>query len=446
MTWIYALVAPFPTLVDGVTMDDIRRAWTGGIAGPFNGKPFRTDPATLAAFTAIWGPPAPRAVYTAAADRLLDLTWTERPIWVIVPFESLEPRWKVLTIDGQSPIQKDFNPSTYPLKVSFSLQPAAFTLPSSNRDPSKLTVLVMTGTTALVRGTADRMETKGLLYPDQNIRDVLRSADLVHISNEVSFDPNCPTPDPFTLSLRFCSNPRYIALLEDIGTKIVELTGNHLLDYGPTDLLNTLAMYNQQGWYHYGGGKDLADAVNPVLLVDHGNKLAFLGCNPAGPATDWATETSPGSAPCDFLKMRALITTLRSQGYLPIVTMQYNEYYFEAPTLTEQSDFQNLAEAGAVIVSGSQAHVAQAMAFDNGTFIHYGLGNLFFDQMVVQMPNGQMTTDTRREFVDRHVFYDGKYISVELLTYMLEDFSQPRPMTPDERSQLLQEIFKAAGW
>ena len=101
------------------------------------------------------------------------------------------------------------------------------------------------------------MEKNGVLYPEKQIDSVLRSADITHISNEVSFDANCPTPDPWTLSLFFCSNPRYIALLEDAGTDVVELTGNHLLDYGPADFLMTLDMYDQRGWKYYGGGRNL---------------------------------------------------------------------------------------------------------------------------------------------------------------------------------------------
>ena len=53
---------------------------------------------------------------------------------------------------------------------------------------------------------------------------------------------------------------------------------------------------------------------------------------------------------------------------------------------------------------------------------------------------------TRDEFLDRHVFYDGKYISTELLTARLEDYSRPRPMTPDERTEFLTTYFKDSGW
>jgi poly-gamma-glutamate synthesis protein (capsule biosynthesis protein) len=55
-------------------------------------------------------------------------------------------------------------------------------------------------------------------------------------------------------------------------------------------------------------------------------------------------------------------------------------------------------------------------------------------------------TGTRREFIDRHVFYDGKYISTELLTAMLEDYARPRPMTEAERVEFLRYLFAASGW
>jgi hypothetical protein len=229
-TWIYALVAPFPTTTDSVSLADIQNDWAGAATGPFAGRPLWMDEPTLSAFSALWGAPAAGSVRVAVADQLVDSTWAERPAWAIVPFEVLEPRWKVLSVDDQSPVHNDFNAASYPLKISFSLQPAVFPLLPTNRDPNKLTVLAMTGVTALVRATADRMESHGVLYPGEEIRTVLRAADITHISNEVSFMEGCPAPDPFTNSLQFCSDPRYIALLEDVGTDVVELTGNHLLD------------------------------------------------------------------------------------------------------------------------------------------------------------------------------------------------------------------------
>jgi len=84
------------------------------------------------------------------------------------------------------------------------------------------------------------------------------------------------------------------------------------------------------------------------------------------------------------------------------------------------------------------------MAFHNDSFIHYGLGNLFFDQMEVYY-NDTLMPHTREEFVDRLIFYDGRLISVELRTAMLEDYARPRPMSIVERQNFLNRIFSAAN-
>ncbi|MBN2387910.1 MAG: CapA family protein [Anaerolineales bacterium] len=445
-TWIYALVAPFPTVTDGVTNTDLQNAWNGRPSGPFAGRPLWMTESTLAAFTARWGSPASGAVRVAADSGLLEGAWAARPAWAIVPFEDLEPRWKVLTIDGQSPIHMDFNPLNYPLTITFAFRSSAYPqftadLPATNREQSRMTVLVMTGVTAMVRATAYRMEQRGILYPGEAVRDVLRSADLTHISNEIPFAEGCPYPNPNSTSLIFCSDPDYIQLLEDVGTDIVELTGNHFQDHGSAATMMTLEMYTARDWPYYGGGRNLDDATRSITVEHNGNRLAFIGCNPVGPEYAWATETRPGAAPCgDYSWMTSEINRLDAAGIIVIATMQYNEYYIHNAPENQVRDFGRLADAGAAIVSGSQAHFPQAIAFGDGSFIHYGLGNLFFDQMNVPVPG------TQREFIDRHILYGGRHISTELLTYMLEDYARPRPMTELERLDLLQDIFLASGW
>jgi poly-gamma-glutamate synthesis protein (capsule biosynthesis protein) len=53
---------------------------------------------------------------------------------------------------------------------------------------------------------------------------------------------------------------------------------------------------------------------------------------------------------------------------------------------------------------------------------------------------------TRKAFIDRHIFYDGVYIGVELITTKLEEASRPRLMSPEERSVFLSRVFGASGW
>lgn len=451
--WIYALVAPFSSLLDEMSISDLQAVWQG-MEPAVNALYLEEE--TLADLEAVLGQPGGNVV-TVPTSELLAAAWEAGDSLAIVPFEALEPRWKVISIDGQSPVHNDFDSAVYPLKAAFSWQGDPEAMPIlnraveqgefsrivGNRDPSQLTVLVMTGVTALVRATAAKMEEKGMTYPGEDIREWLVNADLTHISNEVSFSPVCPDPVSSPGPLIFCSKPEYIELLDYVGTDILELTGNHGIDWGRDALTFSLEMYEERGWLVYASGENAVEAREAVTVEHNGNKLAFIGCNPAGPEFIWATETQSGVANCDYEWMWERIRELTEEGYLVISTFQYFETYRHYVEPFEQRDFRSMADAGAIIVSGSQAHHPMAMEFYQGSFIHYGLGNLFFDQMHT---GGLIPDATRKEFINRHVFYNNNHISTELLTAMLEDYSRPRPMSPAERYDFLTEIFSVTDW
>jgi poly-gamma-glutamate synthesis protein (capsule biosynthesis protein) len=445
--WVYALVTPFPSTLQGVTGDDLLSRWQGGSISALGDPPLLMDPNTYEVFRALWGP-ADSSVQVMAQDQLLEYAWTNQPAMAIVPFEDLELRWKVLTVDGLSPIHKDFDLENYRLKIPISLNSdpemialikSNFEIPPSNLDLQKMTTVAMTGVTALVRATAYEMEQHGVMYPAQDIREWLRNADITHISNEVPFAENCPYPNPVQADVRFCSRDGYIQLLEDVGTDVVELTGDHFQDWGTEAMFHTLDLYRERGWLTYGGGANLSDGRKALRIEKDPNRIAFIGCNAKGGSFAQAGEANPGAAACDLDWMAGEISRLKQEGYLVIATFQHLEYYSYAAQPDQQRDFRQMAEAGAVIVSGSQAHQPQGMEFLNDSFIHYGLGNLFFDQY-------GLCEACRQGLIDRHVFYDGRYISTELLPIQFVDYARSRPMTLEEASSLFQTLFQASGW
>jgi len=441
--WTYAVVAPFFTVEDDVASADLLSTWKGLPAGAFELHPLLAATDTVASLVELWGPPSDQTVRLVAADGLLSEAKAVAG-WAIIPFHELAPEWKALRLDGVSLTTKGADLSTYPLQLPLSvanargvqvdqlLAPATAVL--SNRDESRMTLLVMTGVTAMTRATAQLMDVKGVTYPAQDIAHWFSDADFVHISNEVSFKPDCVAEGSGTMS--FCSHDSYIELLEAINVNIVELTGNHLEDKGSEWVDYSLDLYRERGWQWFGGGANQLEASRPLTLTHNGNRIALLGCNTVGP---FAGENSGGAARCDFPAVQAQIAALRADGYQPIVTLQYLEDYNYAPTARQISDFRGLAEAGAVMVQGSQAHQAQTLEFYAGAFVHYGLGNFFFDQM--------WSDGTRQEFVDRLTFYDGRLLSIDLRTAILEEYGRPRPMTvgdpaPEaDRARFLQMIF-----
>jgi hypothetical protein len=452
---VYALVAPFPTIIDQVTAAEIKDFWRGEGSPSFAELILSQD--TLDAFSGVWGDPQTSNIQVLNQGESLD-TWDDLNTWALLPFDELNSHWKVISIGGISPLDPAEALLDYPLAFTYELSgnpeseaiyrehESEIQLGQGNRDLAKMTRVVMTGVTALVRATADKMEKNGITYPGEDIRIWLQSADITHISNEIAFIDGCPPPNPLSATLIFCSDPKYIGLLEYVGADVIELTGNHMNDWYSNGTTLTLGLYQERGWQTFGGGSDLADSRQPALFEDHGNKIAFIGCNDPGPDYAFATATRGGSAPCgDYIWMQDSIRELTQEGYQVIATIQYHENYSYLADDQVRALYHTLAEAGAVVVQGSQAHTPKEMEFYQGAFIHYGLGNLFFDQMHV-MQNGNLVFSTRQEFLDRYTFYNGHLISIELLTAMLEDYSRPRPMTLEERQDLLEAVFSISRW
>ena len=440
--WDYAVAAPFATIVDDTTIAEITAGWQ---AGSNHLGSLIVDENTAAALTHIWGPPGPGS-RIVLQNELSQALWTARPSWTIIPFHRLSPELKVLRLDGMSPLAADFDRTVYPLTISIGLTgdlngvaqvQSTWSGHRSNRDPERLSTVAMSGVTALGRATAFQMEIGGITTPGLVVGPVLQAADIAHISHEVAFAPDCPYPNPIGDPI-FCARDSYLALLQSLGTDLVELTGNHVNDWGAANLLHSIELYELASMETFGGGRNLADAGAAALFEHHGNKIAFVGCNPVGPAFAWATEGGAGSNPCNYEAFYNQIRQLRDNGYLVIATLQYFEFYHYAPTAQQQVDFRALAEAGAAVVSGSQGHHAQGFDLYNGAFIHYGLGNLFFDQMDM--------LGTRQSFIDTYTIYDGALINVDLFTSLIENYCCPREMSTAERQQLLQAVFQASGW
>ena len=455
--WIYVLAAPFPTTIEGISLKAIMDIWKGEEPREFENRLLISGD-TLALFEKLWGTPSKESVQITTSERITEQAWNQKNTWALLPFENLEPKWKVIPINEQSPISASFDSTKYPLSISFSLVGSEIAIntireavlqgnendfiPSSNRFSDHLTTVMLTGVTALARGTAYLMEKYGMTYPAIDIGETLRAADILHISNEVPFTENCP--DPFSnpandAAFIFCSKEEYIQLLESIGTDVVELTGDHFRDWNADVMLNTIEMIEERGWQYYGGGRNYDDGVSPALFEHNGNKIAFLGCNAKQPGYATADDEQPGAVHCDMERMTAEVRAVQQAGYIPIFTFQHIEHFEYDVSEEVAQEFHQAADVGALIVSGSQAQIPQAIEFYKKAFIHYGLGNLFFDQFNESF--GQ-----RQAVIDEHIIYNGKHISTKLIPILFIDLARPRKMNPEESIVLLETIYEASGW
>ena len=464
-TVTFAAATRFDTIDTTLAWDVLRALWSGRpltvtfgatatvvATAPFTRVVVLSD--TLPLLDQVLGAPSSAVVGVADPPAVVDAAWQDRTTLAIVPFDQLEPRLAVFAIDGQNPVenQTHFNPAHYPLAATVYAHRLANdaadrrwtdrllqALPAGNRAPDRLTVLTMTGVTAMCRMTAAQMERFGPAWPAAVVGAELASADITHISNEVPFVEGCvANTDPENFN--FCSKPEYLETLIASGADIIGMTGNHQNDFGRENALTSLTMYEQWGLPYYGGGKTLEDALKPLIIEHNGNRLAFLGANSYGPRMAWATDALPGAAPFDLNILSATIRSIKEKDLADVVLveLQYQESYDPQPLADQRLDFNALVRAGADIVTGVQSHVPQGMEFTDGRLVLYGLGNLYFDQMWAQA--------TREGMVVKHTFYNGRHISTQILTTLLYDYGQPRWTSAQERASILNRVFAASYW
>ncbi len=453
--YTFAAATRFDAIDTTITWPALQAAWRGN-SDRFSAVAVLTD--TLPALTQLLGKVSDVVVGYGTPAEVVAAAWANPadspPALVLLPFEQLEPRLVVLTIDGQNPVEnsKKFDSTLYPLVATLyaenlgktpaeqeAVQAFLAELPAGNRDPQRLTVIAMTGVTAMVRLTAEQMDKRGVDWLAEVVGPELASADITVISNEVPFVPGCETNTDMG-NLTFCSKPEYLDALRACGVDLIGLTGNHQNDYGRDDAVISLDIYEEAKLPVYGGGRNKAEAFAPLYREHNGNRLAFLGANSYGPTFAWATDELPGSAQFDLNIMSATIRNIKGQGRAAVVLaeLQYQESYEVTPLFDQRDHFKALVRAGADIVTGVQSHVPQAMEFTDGKLVLYGLGNLFFDQMWSQA--------TREGMIVKHTIYNNRHLSTQVLTTLLYDYGQPRWTTPEEHTAILQRVYGASYW
>ena len=409
---------------------------------------------TLPALQLLLGEAGPHVRGYAGADEVVEAAWEGRSTLALLPFDQMQPRLAVLAVDGRNPLDNapaytaTGDPLVVPVYAHLTAEDAVHSalarkalaaLPAGNRLPERLTVVAMTGVTAMTRQMAAQMEQLGSNWPAEVVGPRLSAADITHISNEVPFVEGCEV-NLDTENYNFCSKPEYMAALTDAGVDIIGLTGNHQNDFGRENALKSLAIYAEAGLPVYGGGVNKAAAFAPLLIEHNGNRLAFLGANSYGPQMAWATDSLPGSAEFDLAIMSAAVRELKADDVADVVLaeLQYQESYDTQPLADQRQDFTALVRAGADIVTGVQSHVPQGVEFSDGGAVFYGLGNLYFDQM--------FDLTTREGLVIEHTIYDGKHVGTQLLTTLLYDYGQPRWTEGAERASLLKRVFANSYW
>jgi poly-gamma-glutamate capsule biosynthesis protein CapA/YwtB (metallophosphatase superfamily) len=207
---------------------------------------------------------------------------------------------------------------------------------------------------------------------------VLRTADFTAVNLETSVTSRgAPQPKVY----HFRTVPAAFTALRDAGIDLVTMANNHVLDYGPVGLADTLAAARAARFPYVGIGTDAAAAWAPYVTTIKGMRIAVVGVSQVAElASSWvATPSRPGEANAiDLSRTLAAVQAARRLAPTVIVFMHWGTEGQACPDPNQLSLARKLAAAGASIIVGAHAHMLQGSGWLGHTFVAYGLGNFLW--------------------------------------------------------------------
>lgn len=395
-----AIVLPLTVSPDDLTLSDAVNLLTGGVTNWSSvGGAARSvtlafsDPAALAHVGALAGKPdaQPAAARSDAAATLVAETDRGVDEAAVVPWNGPRLHSKALRIDGRFP-----DDPGYPLVVQTVAVPlhreatqlagqlgGVLAARLAPRRDGTVTIDAM-GDLMLARGVATKVQQHGPSWPLGAVSERLRSADLRFANLEFALtNGGTQAHKDYT----FRAAPSEVDCLTSAGVNVIDLANNHVLDYGPQGLTDTLAALDAAGIAHTGAGVDSETAHAPVIVPVNGLRVAWLAYAnvpddsvtgfkalslAAGPNTPGVAWGTPEAIARD-------VANAKQHADLVVVALHSGFEYTPQPNSVQTQLAHAAIDAGAALVLGAHPHVLQGLEFYHGGLIAYSLGNFVFD-------------------------------------------------------------------
>lgn len=245
-------------------------------------------------------------------------------------------------------------------------------------------VLDAVGDIMLGREVGALIQTRGPRYPFEAVAPLLAGSDLRIGNLEL---PLTERGQRARKDYVFRAPPSAVEGLTWAGFGVVTLANNHMLDYGPEGLLDTLAALDRAGIAHPGAGRNAEEAHAPAIVTVQGLRLAILTYvnTPNDSISGWvaasmrAGPASPGVAWGTADAVRRDVAAASEKADLVIVAIHAGWEYTGPPNPVQRELAYAAIDAGAALVLGAHPHVLQGIELYKNVPVVYSLGNFIFD-------------------------------------------------------------------
>lgn len=281
------------------------------------------------------------------------------------------------------------------------------------RAKEKTFTVLAAGDILLDRTPGQRAEQHGFRYLFEDIKELVSTADIAFANLETPVScVGVPFPGK-PENVTFRSDPATLFGIAWAGFDVLSLANNHINDYGPRAIDETLGFLELLGIQSSGAGRSIEEARKPALLYRDGVRFAFLSYAVPGYSIIGATGSMAGTAltrseeklngpipapqpdvnpdsPQKHGTGVALATretiisdiqkikTSLDPEYL-FVSIHWGDEHQHIPGREQQVLGRAAIDAGATAVLGHHPHVLQSVERYHDGLIIYSLGNFIFD-------------------------------------------------------------------
>ena len=213
---------------------------------------------------------------------------------------------------------------------------------------------------------------------DEEMLNFMRNADIFMLNHEFVFSKRGEAMADKEYTLR--NDPEYVKILQELGTDVVSVANNHILDFGQEAFLDTLDTLQQSDIAYAGGGHNIEEASSPVVYEINGQSFAIFAATRVSPSYDWyAGKNRAGIFQTyDTTALNAAISEAENIYDHTIVFVHWGIERNEMPEEYQRTLAKEYIDSGADLVVGCHPHVLQGFEYYNGVPIVYSLGNYLF--------------------------------------------------------------------
>jgi poly-gamma-glutamate capsule biosynthesis protein CapA/YwtB (metallophosphatase superfamily) len=226
------------------------------------------------------------------------------------------------------------------------------------------------------------------------VSQLLGGADLRMVNLETAVTNAAACPQRQSKPYIFVAPATAITALKDASVTVAAEANDHAVDCGTTGLTQNLAIASAANFPLVGVGHNDTEAFAPYRVTINGQRIAVIAATQviaSNLVSTWtATSSQPGVASAlDPTELVHAVQQARRTSDTVVVYLHWGTEVQTCPNTQQEPLAQQLVNAGADIVIGSNAHVLLGGGYLGSAYIDYGLGNFaFYDNTAPETSSG----------------------------------------------------------